>query len=113
VTASLGPLRPKDLPQPEVAVSLSGVPLGHFTPAASWTTQAFTLPRPLPDGPPVLRLDVLDPVRGRPLTWRPANVLPGSDDTRDLGVMVDRVRVVSGDRDRSEALAKRSAAHSD
>jgi hypothetical protein len=33
----------------------------------------------------VLRLDVAP--------WRPANVEPGSDDVRDLGVMVDRIRV--------------------
>jgi hypothetical protein len=45
----------------------------------------FTLPAPLPPGPPLLRLDVP--------AWRPANVLPGSDDVRDLGVMVDRIRV--------------------
>jgi hypothetical protein len=33
----------------------------------------------------VLRLDVAG--------WRPANTEPGSTDVRDLGVMVDRVRL--------------------
>jgi hypothetical protein len=37
---------------------------------------------------------VVEPARGRAHTWRPANELPGSRDTRDLGVMVDRVRIV-------------------
>ena len=34
----------------------------------------------------MLRLDVEG--------WRPANTEPGSNDMRDLGVMVDRVRVL-------------------
>jgi hypothetical protein len=93
VTASLGEQRPHGLPDPVVEVSLSGAPLGRFTPGRRWTTHAFALPDPLPAGAPVLRLDVVDPARGRAHTWRPANELPGSLDTRDLGVMVDRVRV--------------------
>jgi hypothetical protein len=98
VTASAGPLRPRTLPPPLVAVSLSGVRLGEFTPGPAWTTATFALPALLPPGPPVLRLDVVDAARRRALTWRPANVLAGSDDTRDLGVMVDRVRVVRRNR---------------
>jgi hypothetical protein len=62
----------------------------------SWTDHAFALPEPLPPGPPVLRLDVVDPVTGRAAAWRPANVLPGSSDDRDLGIVVDRVRVAPG-----------------
>lgn len=96
VTASAGPLRPRTLAPPVVAVSLSGVRLGEFTPGPDWTTATFALPALLPPGPPVLRLDVVDAARRRALTWRPANVLAGSDDTRDLGVMVDRVRVERG-----------------
>jgi hypothetical protein len=96
VTASAGPLRPAALPPPVVAVSLAGAPLGEFTPGPGWTTQAFDLPAELPPGPPVLRLDVVDAARRRALTWRPAQALFGSDDTRDLGVMVDRVRVRRG-----------------
>ncbi|HVR71710.1 MAG TPA: glycosyltransferase family 39 protein [Vicinamibacteria bacterium] len=98
VTASLGERRPRSLPDPVVEVSLSGAPLGRFTPERRWTTHTFALPQPLPPGAPVLRLDVVDPVRGRAHTWRPANELAGSLDTRDLGVMVDRVRVVRGNR---------------
>jgi hypothetical protein len=93
VTASLGPRRPATLPPPAVVVSLSGVRLGQFVPGPAWTTAEFPLPAAPPAGPPVLRLDVTDGRRGRALTWRPANVLPGSDDTRDLGVMVDRIVV--------------------
>jgi hypothetical protein len=43
------------------------------------------LPAVLPPGPPVLRFDVK--------TWRPANERPGDDDVRDLGVMIDRIRL--------------------
>jgi hypothetical protein len=70
---------------PEVRVSLSGVPLGSFTLGSDWEDHALTLPPTLPLGPLLLRLDVS--------AWRPAKVLPGSTDTRDLGVMVDRIRI--------------------
>jgi hypothetical protein len=96
VTASAGALRPSTLPAPVVAVSLGGVPLGRFTPGPGWTTASFPLPAPPAAAAPVLRLDVVDGDSSRPLTWRPANALAGSDDTRDLGVMVDRVRVRRG-----------------
>jgi hypothetical protein len=68
-----------------VQVSLSGRPLGTFTAGAAWSEHAFVLPDPLPPGPAVLRLDVP--------AWRPVNTDPASRDTRDLGVMVDRVRI--------------------
>lgn len=73
--------------QPEVRVSLSGLELGRFTPGSGWDAHPFRLPDPLPPGPPVLRLDVK--------AYRPKNVDPRSEDTRDLGVMVDRVRIVA------------------
>jgi len=76
-----------------VRVSLSGAPLGDFVAEPRWQDYALSLPAELPSGPPVLRLDVLDPVTLRPSTWRPENVLPGSTDTRDLGIMVDRVGI--------------------
>ena len=69
----------------EVQVSLAGVALGSFEARADWTEHHFRLPSPLPPGAPVLRLSVK--------AWRPANVLPGSTDTRDLGLMIDRVRI--------------------
>jgi dolichyl-phosphate-mannose-protein mannosyltransferase len=69
-----------------VSVSLSGQSLGRFIAGPTWTEQVFALPSPLPAGPPVLRLDVPP--------WRPINFDPASTDTRDLGVMVDRIRVV-------------------
>lgn len=68
-----------------VKATLSGAPLGSFRVQEDWTGHALTLPSPLPPGPPILRLDVP--------AWRPANVLPGSRDMRDLGVMVDRIRI--------------------
>lgn len=71
--------------QPEVSVSLSGVALGRFRPTHDWAEYALALPEPLPPGPPLLRLDV------KP--YRPIKVDPRSDDTRDLGVMIDRVRL--------------------
>ena len=63
--------------------------LGEFVAGPEWSEHVFALPSPLPAGPPVLRLDVP--------TWRPINVDPASTDTRDLGIMVDRIRVVPGD----------------
>lgn len=76
--------RPADKPA-TVSVRLNGRPLGNVHMEGGFRDYTFTLPEPLPPGPPILRLDVP--------AWRPANVLPGSDDVRDLGVMVDRIRV--------------------
>ena len=72
-----------------VSVSLSGQSLGRFMAGPTWSEHVFALPSPLPPGPPVLRLDVP--------TWRPINVDPGSTDSRDLGIMVDRIRVIPAD----------------
>ena len=97
---SAGPERPATLPAPVVVVSLAGVTLGEMTAGSGWTSATFPLPSTLPPGDPVLRLDVVDAERRRPLTWRPADALPGRDDVRDLGVMVDRIRVLRGTADR-------------
>jgi hypothetical protein len=70
-----------------VTVSLSGQTLGKFVAGPEWSEHVLVLPSPLPPGPPVLRLDVPP--------WRPANVFPGSPDARDLGIMLDRIRVIS------------------
>ncbi len=84
VRASLGQ-RPAAVETPQVQVSLSGVPIGRFTPGALFGDARLLLPDPLPPGPPVLRLDVPG--------WRPINLLPGSTDSRDLGIVVDSVRL--------------------
>lgn len=84
ITASAGQ-RPGAARPPLVAASLSGVRLGSFLAGPEWGTYALRLPDPLPPGPPVLRLDLP--------AWRPVNFLAGSSDIRDLGIMVDRVRV--------------------
>jgi hypothetical protein len=83
ITASAG-RRPAKLPA-EVTATLGGRVLGRFTVGPGWTTHTLALPAALGEDPPVLRLDVAP--------WRPANVESGSEDVRDLGVMVDRIRV--------------------
>jgi hypothetical protein len=80
-------LRPVTAPV-TVTVSLGGAELGRFEAGRDWSEHSVQLPDPLPSGPPVLRLDVP--------TFRPMNVLPGATDARDLGVMVDRIRLGSG-----------------
>jgi hypothetical protein len=97
ITASAGQ-RPESLPPSEVRVSLSGAPLGSFSVGPEWSAHTLDLPAAGIDSPPRLRLDVVDPVTLRPRTWRPARSLPGSDDTRDIGVKVDRIHV---ERDKS------------
>ena len=67
-----------------VEVSLDGMRVGSFVAGSDWTTQRLTLPSPRP-ATNLLRLSVS--------TWRPENVSPGSEDGRDLGVMIDRVWV--------------------
>jgi hypothetical protein len=68
-----------------VEVSMGAARLGGFEAGAGWTEPTVRLPAVLPPGPPVLRFDVK--------TWRPANERPGDDDVRDLGVMIDRIRL--------------------
>jgi len=88
-----------------VRVSLSGAPLGSFTVGPEWSAHTLALPAAGAPGPPRLRIDVIDPVTLRPRTWRPARSLPGSDDTRDIGVKVDRIQV----EQRVTARAKRDS----
>jgi hypothetical protein len=100
LTASVGN---RPLPSPVSArVSLNGTPLGALPLGPEWTESAFTLPDPLPAGPPVLRLDVP--------AFRPANVVPGSDDTRDLGLMLDRIRVEAKPRAKIAVSASQGGA---
>jgi len=79
ITAS-APRRPAPA---AVRATFAGVPVGAFQVGGDWAEYVVTLPSPLPPASPILRLDVP--------AWRPANVLPGSEDMRDLGVMVDRI----------------------
>jgi hypothetical protein len=72
-------------PPATVRVSLGGTALGTFEATPAWSEHALRLPDPLPAGPALLRLDVP--------AWRPANVLADTTDFRDLGIMVDRVRL--------------------
>jgi len=86
VTAAAG-ARPEAKPA-LVRASLSGAALGTFAPTIGFGDYALQLPATLPAGPPVLRFDVN--------AWRPANSVPGDTDTRDLGVMLDRLRLEAG-----------------
>ncbi len=72
-----------------VRVSLGGAKLGTFTAGADWEAHALRVPSTFVDALPVLRLDVAG--------WRPANTEKGSSDVRDLGVMIDRVRMAPAD----------------
>ncbi|HEV7503246.1 MAG TPA: hypothetical protein VGQ33_24675, partial [Vicinamibacteria bacterium] len=76
--------RPAAAPVP-VSVSIGGAAVGRFDAGREWEEHRLRLPDPLPPGPPELRFDLP--------TFRPANVWPGDADTRDLGVMVDRIRL--------------------
>lgn len=84
VSASAGK-RPDTAKPPVVTASVSGQPIGSFVATPGWTDHVLRLPKLLPPGPPVLRFDVP--------AWRPVNLLPGSDDIRDLGVMLHRIRI--------------------
>jgi hypothetical protein len=84
ITASAG-RRPQSARPAVVTARLGGTLLGQFTAGPGWQQHVFPLPHEMAPGPPVLRLDVAP--------WRPVNLERGSEDVRDLGVMVDRVRV--------------------
>jgi hypothetical protein len=60
--------------------------VGGFTADGTWRDFEVTLPRPLPPGAKILRLDVP--------AWRPSNTDPLATDTRDLGIMVDSIEVL-------------------
>lgn len=83
VTASAG-RRPPSKPA-VVRARLGATPIGTFTASPDWRDFRLAVPGDADVATPVLRLDVEG--------WRPANTERGSDDVRDLGVMVDRVRV--------------------
>jgi len=83
VTTATG-RRPAPVPVP-ISLSIGGTPVGRFEAGRDWAEHTLRLPDPLPPGPPVLRLDVP--------TFRPANAWPDDPDTRDLGVMLDRIQL--------------------
>jgi dolichyl-phosphate-mannose-protein mannosyltransferase len=83
LTTSTG-RRPVGVPV-SVSVSIGGQGVGVFPAGADWADHTVRLPDPLPPGPPLVRLDAP--------TFRPVNTLAGETDPRDLGVMVDRVRL--------------------
>ena len=89
VRAGVGQRPPE--PPATVRVRLAGELLGAFTVAGPFADHVLRLPDPLPAGVPVLRFDVPD--------WRPAKVLANSDDTRDLGIMLDRIARAAADND--------------
>jgi hypothetical protein len=82
--------RPANLPSADVAVSFNGQLLGTAHVVDGFRPYTFTIPPPLAaaaaarDAPAQLTL--------RTSTWRPRDVLGGTDDRR-LGVMLDRVQV--------------------
>ena len=82
--------RPSGLPPADVAVSFNGRPLGTAHVVDGFHPYSFAIPSDAAtaaagsDAPARLTL--------RTPTWRPSDVLGGSDDRR-LGVMVDRVQV--------------------
>jgi hypothetical protein len=83
LTASVGK-RPA-IPPAATQLSFAGGRLGAFTPDAEWRDFRFLLPADMKGATPVLRLQVP--------AFRPANVTPGSEDERELGIMVDRIRI--------------------
>jgi hypothetical protein len=78
-------LRPASAKPAQVTAYFNDTPIGEFTADGTWRDFAIALPTPLPEGPKILRLDVP--------AWRPSNTDPLATDTRDLGIMVDRVEV--------------------
>jgi hypothetical protein len=79
-------LRPATARPAVVKVVFNEVPVGEFTADAEWREAEIALPDPLPPGSGILRLEVP--------AWRPSNTDKNSTDTRDLGIMVDRVEVI-------------------
>lgn len=80
-------LRPATARPAVVKVVWNEVPVGEFTADAAWRDSEIFLPDQLPPGSGILRLEVP--------AWRPSNTDKNSTDTRDLGIMVDRVEVLS------------------
>lgn len=78
-------LRPQNAKPARVRAFFDEVPIGEFTADGSWRDFEIRLPDPLPQGSKILRLEVP--------AWRPTNTDPLATDTRDLGIMVDRIEV--------------------
>ncbi|MEO5762868.1 MAG: hypothetical protein ABIR28_11215, partial [Vicinamibacteria bacterium] len=79
-------LRPVNAKVATTKVFFAGVAVGEFTADGEWRDFEVTLPDPLPPGSKILRLDVP--------AWRPSKTDPLETDTRDLGIMVDRIEVL-------------------
>ncbi len=83
VDLAFGDGRPRNIAK-TVTVSLAGVEVGTFEGTNGWAEHEVTLPANLPPGvPPVLRFDVH--------AWKPSNVNLMNPDTRELGMMVNRI----------------------
>ena len=80
-------LRPDTARPALVRAFFDEVPVGSFTPDGAWRDFEIVLPSPLPPGSKILRLDVP--------AWRPTNTNPNATDTRDLGIMVDSIEVLT------------------
>ena len=80
-------LRPAAAKPARVKAFFNEVLVGEFTADGTWRDFEIALPDPLPPGSKILRLDVP--------AWRPTNTDPRATDTRDLGIMVDSVEVVT------------------
>jgi hypothetical protein len=78
--------RPARASEPRVTVSIGDTLLGEFVATSAWTTHRFTAPASWDGSSRLLRLSVP--------AWRPSNTDPYSTDTRDLGLMVDEIRVL-------------------
>lgn len=81
-------LRPASAKAPVVTASLDGVSLGTFTPDSKWNAYRVDVPARLSAGSRVVTFSVP--------AWRPSNTDPSSTDTRDLGIMIDAIRIVPG-----------------
>jgi hypothetical protein len=82
--------RPASLPPADVAVSLNGRPLGTARVVDGFHPYTFAVPADV--GAAAASRDAPAQLILRTPTWRPSDVLGGSDNRR-LGVMVDRVQV--------------------
>jgi hypothetical protein len=81
--------RPRSLPPADVSVALNGQPLGTVRVTEGFHPYTFAIPSDLAAA---ATSNAQAQLTLRTPTWRPRDVLGGSDDRR-LGVMVDRVQV--------------------
>ena len=82
--------RPPGVPPADVAVSLNGRPLGTAHVVDGFHPYSFAIPADVASA--AAQADAPARLTLRTTTWRPSDVLGGSDNRR-LGVMVDRVQV--------------------